>query len=160
MNYVDLDIREWTMFNARILELAENELPAETKKFMRRMGTKAATATRRLAKATFKKKTGHYFNSIRGSKSWRNQKGGYGVYAYATRKDNLGNHAHLLEYGHDQQVGKYVPAIHAKLMVSRVEGKRVFERAAKNFAPVFLDEANKFVDNLLESNFTTGRSGR
>ena len=154
MNVVDLDIREWTEFNARILQIAETELPGETKNFMRRMGKKAATATRRLAKATFKKKTGNYFRSIRGSKSWRNQKGGYGVYAYATRKDNLGNHAHLLEYGHAVYPAGRVPV---NKTISRSRDFRTFEKAAKNFSSVFLDEANKFVDNLLESNFTSGR---
>lgn len=157
MNAVELDVSEWSKFNQDMLELAEETMPTETKKFMRREGGRLATATRKLARATVHKKTGNYFKSIRGSKAWRNQKGGYGVYALASRKDNLGNHAHLLEYGHKQEEGRYVPAIKARLKEPRVKGFRIFEKAQKSFEGKFVSDAAEFVDNLLESNFTSGR---
>lgn len=157
MNAVDLDVSEWTKFNQDMLELAEETMPKETKKFMRREGGRLATATRKLARATVHKKTGNYFKSIRGSKAWRNNRGGYGVYALASRKNNLGNHAHLLEYGHNQEAGKYVPAIKARLKESRVKGFRIFEKARNSFERQFVSDAAEYVDNLLDSNFTSGR---
>lgn len=157
MNAVDLDVSEWNKFNLDMLELAEETMPKETKKFMRREGGRLATTTRKLARATVHKKTGNYFKSIRGSKAWRNQKGGYGVYAFSTRKDNLGNHAHLLEYGHDQEVGKYVPALKAKLQKDRVKGYQIFEKAGKSFENRFASDTAEYIDKLLESNFTSGR---
>lgn len=157
MNEVSLDVSEWDKFNRDMLELAEETMPKETKKFMRREGGRLATATRKIARAEVHKKTGNYFKSIRGSKAWKNNRGGYGVYALASRKNNLGNHAHLLEYGHKQNAGQYVPAIKARLKKSEVEGKRIFEKGRKSFERKFMADAAEYIDNLLESNFTSGR---
>ena len=157
MNEVSLDVSEWDKFNRDMLELAEETMPKETKKFMRREGGRLATVTRKIARATVHKKTGNYFKSIRGSKAWRNNRGGYGVYALASRKNNLGNHAHLIEYGHKQDVGRYVPAIKARLTHSMVEGKRIFEKGQKSFEGKFVADAAEYIDNLLESNFKSGR---
>lgn len=150
MNDISLDVKEWDQFNQNILALAEETMPKETKKFMRREGGRLATVTRKTAKATVQKKSGNYFKSIRSSKAWQNSRGGYGVYALASRKNNLGNHAHLLEYGHRV-------IIRGKELDHKAKDFRIFEKASKNFEGRFLSDAEEYINNLLESNFTSGR---
>lgn len=150
MNTVSLDVKEWDKLNRDILYLAQETMPKETKKFMRREGGRLATATRKLARSTVHKKTGNYFNSIRGSKAWRNSRGGYGVYAYASRKNNLGNHAHLLEYGH-----KIV--VKGTRTGKRTRDFRVFEKAAQSFDNKYYADTEAFIGKVIESGFTKGR---
>lgn len=150
-NSVNLDISEWESFNKRVLELAEETMPRETKKFMRREGGRLATTTRKLARSTVKKKTGNYFKSIKSSKAWRNSQGGYGVYALASHK--TGPHAHLLEYGHRIVIGKRDTG-------KKTRDFRIFEKAAGDFDKKFAGDTEEFIDNLLDSNFTSGKARR
>lgn len=150
MNAVDLDVSEWNKFNQNMLELAQETMPRETKKFMRREGGRLATTTRKIARATVHRKTGNYFKSIRSSKAWENKRGGYGVYAYSTRNNNLGNHAHLLEYGHRVIIRKTNTG-------KRAKDYRIFEKAGKSFEGKFMSDAAEYIDKLLESNFRSGR---
>lgn len=92
---VHVDAHELDQLDRDILKLVDETMPNELKKFMRREGGRAATATRRTARGTVKKKTGNYFRSIKASRAWRNSAGGYGDKVYSTAP-----HAHLLEYGH------------------------------------------------------------
>jgi hypothetical protein len=150
MNNIALDVSEWDRFNQNMLELAQETMPKETKKFMRREGGRLATVTRKLARSTVHKKTGNYFKSIRSSKAWENKRGGYGVYAYSSRKDNRGNHAHLLEYGHRVVIRRTNTG-------KRAKDYRIFEKAGKSFEGKFVNDATEYIDKLLESNFTSGR---
>ena len=61
MSDVELDITEWKKYNKDLLYLIEETLPRECKKFMRREGGRLATASRRKARETVRKKTGNYF---------------------------------------------------------------------------------------------------
>lgn len=148
MNAIVLDTREWERLNRNILELAQETMPKETKKFMRREGGRLATATRKLARATFKKKTGNYFKSIKSSRAWRNSRGGYGVYALASR--NIAPHAHLLEYGH-----KLVAW--GRQTNRRTTNFRTFEKASKSFERTFISDTEVFIEKVVESGFKKGR---
>lgn len=150
MSAVNLDVSEWDKLNRDILNLAEETMPRETKKFMRREGGRLATTTRKLARATVHKKTGNYFKSIKSSKAWKNGSGGYGVYAYATRKGSIGNHAHLLEYGHRVVIRRTYTG-------KRARAFRIFHNAAGDFEGRFYSDAEVFVQNVVESGFTKGR---
>ena len=150
MSTVTLDVSEWDKLNKDILYLAEETMPKETKKFMRREGGRLATATRKLARSTVHKKTGNYFKSIRGSKAWRNSRGGYGVYAYASRKNNLGNHAHLLEYGHDIWIKGHK-------LSKQTRDFRIFEKAAQGFDSKYFSDTEYFINRVIQSGFKRGK---
>lgn len=150
MSNITINTKEWDKLNRDILELAQETMPKETKKYMRREGGRLATATRKLAKSAVNKKTGNYFNSIRGSKAWQNSRGGYGVYAYATRKNNLGNHSHLLEYGHEI-------VVKGTRTGKSTKDFRIFQRAKEAFENRFYKDTEVFIENVVESGFTKGR---
>ena len=98
MSDVYCDIHEWTKFDLDVLDFVENQMPKETKKFMRREGGRARTFTKKTGRSLIHKKTGNYFKGIKSSKAWRNSKGDYGVKVYANNA--VAPHTHLIEYGH------------------------------------------------------------
>ena len=142
MSDISVDVSEWKKLDRDILFLAEETMPRECKKFMRREGGRAATTTRKLAKATFKKKTGNYFRSIRGSRAWKSSYGSYGVKVYAKRPE--GSHAHLLEYGHKVLIrGKYP-------ISRRADDFHTIQKGTESFENRFASDCQAFVDELVE----------
>lgn len=146
MSDVSVDISEWTKFDQDILTLAEETMPRETKKFMRREGGRAATHTRQKARAAVNKKTGNYFKSLKGTKAWKNYRGDYGVKVHA--KSPIGRHAGFLEYGHKILIrGKYRPK-HRDIMTRDFH---IIEKGVKSFDGRFFTDCQTFVDQLVEN---------
>jgi hypothetical protein len=122
-----------------LLELAEEALPRESKKFLKKNAGQLARATKNKAKDLgIMDETGNYYSSFKSGK----------VYKYngnmACRAINSSPHAHLLEYGHLQvdkegkSVGKgFVPGFH------------VFEKTQKEFQSKYYDNCEEFVEEMI-----------
>ncbi len=146
MSDIAVDISEWDELDADILYLAMEALPRECKKFMGKEGRKLKATTKKLGRKTIHKKTGNYFKSIKGTKGWKNSRGGYGVRVQSTRPPAY--HGHLLEYGHDIKIrGKYEPKNGKK----RTEAFNIMHDANKMFANQYYGDCQGFVDELVEN---------
>lgn len=145
------DTRELSKFQNDLLNLATKQMPRESEKFMSDEGFKLKKETKKVAKEKVKKITGNYLKSIKKGKTYKYSGTlAIRVYSYAP-------HAHLIEHGHRQVLnppkkeGKGVIRGKGKgKQISFVEGKRVFETAKEAFENDFYEDAQKFVDNMLE----------
>lgn len=138
MSDVELDITEWKKYNKDLLYLIEETLPRECKKFMRREGGRLATASRRKARETVRKKTGNYFKSIKSSRAWKNSRGGYGVKAYSSAP-----HAHLLESGHEIYIRGYPTGRKSRAF-------NIMKQANEGFQNKFWKDCEDFVAKVME----------
>ncbi|AZV59067.1 HK97 gp10 family phage protein [Clostridium sp. AWRP] len=123
------------------LSLAQEELPKESKKFIKKNANQLKTATKNKSKELgILEETGNYYKSFKSGK----------VYKYdgslACRAMNNSPHAHLLENGHMQTdkagntVGKgFVPGFHA------------FEKEYSEFLNKYYDNCEQFIDDMLKN---------
>lgn len=132
------DITELTDFEKRLVKLANDRMPKESKKFLRDEGTKLRKKTFAKAKQKVKKDTGNYFKSIKRGKVYIYK----GNDALSIRVYSGAPHAHLIEKGH-RQVTKDGKEI------GFVPGKRVFEESQIQFASEYYSDAQKFIDDVL-----------
>ncbi|MED1953794.1 HK97 gp10 family phage protein [Brevibacillus centrosporus] len=138
MSNDDFDIGELDEFVVELLELAEEKMPNETKKFLQREGNKLRKYTLKKAKSLVKKDTGNYFKGIKRGKIY--------VYNYdqmSVRVYGSSPHSHLIEYGHRQvsQDGKEN---------GFVKGFRVFDKTSHEFEQEFIRDTEDFIDELLD----------
>lgn len=84
-----------TEFQKDLLIVAEASLPRESKKVMRKIGSKARTQVARKARREVKKKTGMYHKKWKRGKVFKGHGGDLVV-----RVINSSPHAHLIEDGH------------------------------------------------------------
>lgn len=133
------DFSELTRYQRKMLRLAEEKMPKESKKFLRKEGTKLRKKTLSTAKSKVKKKTGNYFKGIKRGKVYKYGANG----ALSIRVYGASPHAHLIEYGHKQvtEDGKEV---------GFVEGQHVFRDAQNEFQNEFFNDARKFIDELID----------
>lgn len=122
-----------------LLELAEQTLPKESKKFLKKNAGQLAKATKNKAKELgILEETGNYYSSFKSGK----------VYKYnenmACRAINSSPHAHLLEYGH-LQVGKDGKSVGKGF----VPGFHPFEKAQKSFQGKYYGNCEEFVDQMI-----------
>lgn len=131
------DLRELDNFTKKMLELAEEKMPKETKKFLQTEGNKLKKAKTKKAKSLVKKDTGNYLKGIKRGKVYKYEGDQLSIRVYGS------NHAHLIEYGHRQVTknGKEV---------GFVKGKRVFEQAANEFNNEFVSDCEQFVNEMLD----------
>ena len=141
MSDVICDISEWEDYNKDLLFLIEETMPRECKKFMRREGGRLRTVSKQTARSTVNKKTGNYLASIKASKSWRNSRGGYGVYVFTSRPP--GFHAHLLEYGH-RVYRRGVPT------AKRARAFHIMENANRVFESRFWKDCDTFIGQMVD----------
>lgn len=134
MEFVGLD-----EFQKDLLSLAQDKLPRETYKHMRKVGSKNAVQIRKVARAKVDKKTGMYHKRFKRGKVFRDDDG-----TYVVRVFNSSPHAHLIEYGHrlvrgGQEVG-FVP------------GKNVISEGSKNFddSQQFEKMTAEWLDKMLD----------
>lgn len=120
-----------------LLDLAQDTLPKESKKFLKKNAGQLSRATKNKAKELgILEETGNYYSSFKSGK----------VYKYdgkfACRAINSSSHAHLLENGHIQKTpsGKEVGFI---------PGFRPFEKALKDFQNRYYDNCEEFVDQMI-----------
>lgn len=120
-----------------MLDLAENTLPKEAKKFLKKNAGQLARTTKNKAKELgIMEDTGSYYSSFKSGKVYKyNGK-------FACRAINSSPHAHLLENGHMQvtkegkEVG-FVPGFHP------------FEKAEKEYESPYYENCEKFIDQLI-----------
>jgi hypothetical protein len=122
-----------------MLDLAQETLPKESKKFLKKNANQLKTATKNKAKELgILEETGNYYSGFKSGK----------VYKYngsmACRAINSSPHAHLLEYGHLQidkngnEVGKgFVPGFHP------------FGKAQEGFKSKYYDNCETFIDEMI-----------
>lgn len=135
------DFKELTSFEKNLVKLATEKMPRESKKFLRKEGTKLRKLTLSKAKMKLKKKTGNLFKGIKAGKVYTFKgNGGLSVRVYG---GSPAYHIHLLEYGHRQVTkdGKEV---------GFVQGKHFFEDAAKEFPNTYYNDLQKFLDETLD----------
>lgn len=135
------DFSELDRYSEAILRIAEEEMPRETKKFIRTEGRKLKTATKKKARKKVKKKTGNYLKGIKNGKVYTYRgNGGTSIRVYGGKP---AHHAHLIEYGHiiknkaGEEVG-FAPGYH------------VFQEAADEFQPEFYSDTQKFIDEMAD----------
>lgn len=131
------DIKELSAFEKKLIALANDKMPKESKKFMKDEGTKLKKATLAKAKQKVKKDTGNYFKSIKRGKVYKYNG------SWAIRDYSGSPHAHLIENGHRQVTkdGKET---------GFVPGKHVFEEAGKEFQAQYFNDTQNFIDNVLD----------
>ena len=135
----NIDTSQLDGFARELLNMANDKLPKESKKFLRKEGTKLKKKTWSKAKALTNKKTGNYYKGIKRGK----------VYHYRDKKNNSirvyggSPHAHLIEYGH-RQVSKN------GVETGFVEGKHVFEKAKNEFEPEYNKDCEQFLNEVVE----------
>lgn len=131
------DIKEFTQFEKKLIDLATTKMPKESKKFMRDEGTKLKKKTLAKAKQKVDKDSGNYHKSIKRGKVYK-YKGDLSVRAYS------GNPvAHLIENGH-RIVDKNGVEHGFK------EGEHIFSDAEKEFENQYYADVQKFIDYMLD----------
>lgn len=132
------DFKELDSFQKQMLEVANDTMPKESKKFIRKEGTKLRKNTAKKARQKVKKKTGKYFKSIKRGKAYY-YNSNLSIRAYSTAP-----HAHLIEKGHRQVTkdGKEV---------GWVDGQHIFEDSQKEFENEYFEDNEKFVEELVKT---------
>lgn len=138
------DAHELDEFNQKMVKFYSREFPKETKKFMNQEGNEGRRILRRYTKATTKKKTGNLMKGI--DKGPAHKRGN----DWQVRVRNKAPHAHLIEHGHGQHPGQYVPAIGKRLTADEVQGKHPAGRAQRAIAKWFTRDVEKWVDEMLK----------
>lgn len=133
----DFDISQLTDFEQELINLANDTMPKESKKFLRNEGTKLRKGTLAKAKGKVKKVTGAYFKSIKRGKVY-DYDGSLSIRCYSSAP-----HGHLIEYGH-RIVNKDGEEVAWK------DGYYVFEEAEEEFQPTYFSDCETFIDDVLE----------
>jgi hypothetical protein len=138
MSIDGFNMSELEDFASDLIGLAQEKVPKEVNKFMRKEGTKLRKLTLKKAKSAVKKDTGNYFKGIKRGR----------VYLYegdqkSIRVYGASPHSHLIEYGH-RQITK------SGQETGFVKGHRVFEKSAKEFEDEYFDDVEDFIDDLLD----------
>lgn len=133
------DFGELDKFREKIIKVAQDDFPKETKKFMRKEGTSLRKLTLKKAKKKFKKKTGNLFKAIKRGKVYIYKgNGGTAVRVYSGAR-----HTHLLEYGHRK-------VSHDGKELGFVEGGHFFEEAYKEYEDTFAGNTESFIDEVVD----------
>lgn len=155
------DIKELTQFEKNLINIAQKQMPKESKQFLRKEGTKLKKKTLSKARAKVNKGDGGYLKSIKRGKTYKyRENGGLAVRVYSSAP-----HAHLIEYGHRQVLNPFEDGKVANLgeryskgvkegkgigtEIGFVPGRRVFEESAKQFESEYYDDAQKFIESVL-----------
>lgn len=118
---MSLEFNGLTDLQRDLLNIAQKKLPKETKKVMRKAGSKARTYVARKARSKVKKKTGNYHKKWKRGKAFENDKG-----ETVVRVLNSSPHAHLIEDGHIL-IGKTGEE------VGFIRGRKVLDQGMQDF---------------------------
>lgn len=132
------DVSQLTDFGQQILEVATQDMPKVTEKFMRSEANKLKNKAKRDAKKVLKshkaeKGKGYLERMKAGKKVYDSGDAKYNILVY-----NSAPHAHLIEEGHNM-------VTHDGKKVGFVPGKHILENAAIGFEKQFL----KHIENNL-----------
>jgi len=135
-----IDFEGLTEFQQDLLEVAQQKLPRQTAKIMRKTGSRAAVHVRRVARTKVDKKTGTYHKRFKRGKVFKDADG-----QWVTRVYNSSPHAHLIEYGHRQvtkdgrEIG-FTPGKHVmKEGADKFDDSREFEKMISDWLDDMLD---------------------
>jgi hypothetical protein len=134
------DLKELTNFEKNLMKLANDTMPKESKKFLKKEGKSLLQETQ--SEAIFsgiKHKTHNYYDSIKQGKVYKYSGNG----AWANRVYATAPHAHLLEEGHRM-------VTHDGKEVGFIKGYDVFGSAEKKFREVYFSDVQDFLDNILD----------
>lgn len=138
----DIDMSGMDLFRENLVKL-ERDFPKDAQKMLRKVGTKAATITKKKARQLVKKNSGNYQRSIKHGKVWKGADGQFVIRVYASSK--IAPHAHLIENGH-RIVGKDGKEHGFQ------HGYKVFEKAVKEmdsqFESILVREFEKIMAKL------------
>lgn len=135
------DFKELEQYEKQLLDLANEKMPRESRKFVNGEGTKLKRITVQNAKNKVKKVTGKYHKSIKKGKAYIYKgNGGFSIRVYASSK--IAPHAHLVEDGHrvldkDGNEKKYI------------QGAKVFDNSRKEFESQFYNDIENFIDDVI-----------
>lgn len=140
---IDLNIAQLSEYKQKMLALAQEQLPRQSKAFLRQQVKKLLPTTQREAIFSgIKHRTYGYYDAIKAGKPFVSSKDKSvraRVYSYAP-------HSALLEHGHTVYGrGKK----HSK-GIKRTKAFKVFEGARESYEPNFIKDAKTFVDRMLE----------
>lgn len=142
---VELDVTELDDFTKDLLSLARQKMPQEALKFMRTEQGKLRTRTRQKARSKVHKKTGNLFKNIDRSKAYNNDGETLGK-VYIRGGKGGAPHAHLIEDGH--RIVGHAPE--KKDNGKKSKEFKIMEEASNEFAPVFTQDCEEFVDRMLK----------
>ena len=131
----DQAFQDWSK---ELLKIANNISDEKNSKiFLRKEGTKLKNKTIEKARSSVKKYTGKYIKSIKKGKAYKFD-GNLSLRVFSSAP-----HAHLIESGHRivTRSGKEK---------GFKEGYHVFENAAKEFENEFVEDTEKFVDDIFK----------
>jgi len=134
-----IDFSQLDGFSKRLMALAEREMPQETNKFMRQEGNKLRRITSKVAKQKVKSRTKNYIKGIKRGKVYKFKGDETSIRVY-----NGAPHAHLIEHGH-RIVGR------DGTEHGFAKGQRVYEEAGRQFEKEFIEDCERFIDDLLEN---------
>lgn len=128
------DYTELDELNRDILKLANETMPKESKKFLRKEGTKMTRTMKRKLKTGYKKKTGNLVKMVRKGKAHYSPANG----AYRI-EIKFAPHMNVVDYGHrNWKNGKMV------------RGKEIKDREEEKFSEEFEEDVLDFIDDLLD----------
>lgn len=133
------DVSEFDKFTKDMIDMAQKKMPKKLSKFMNTESRKLTSATKKESKAAVEKRTGSYHSSIKKRRTYNKN----GIYSGGTVSAD--RKAHLLEYGHNQVIGRG-PRKGTKVGV--VAGRNVFKAAADSFEDEFNYDLSEFVDDV------------
>ena len=137
---VGFDVTEFDKFTKQLIAMAEKDMPKKLNSFINKESGKLTTRTKKEVKAAVDIKTGNYQKSVEKIKRAKKAKKYYtGGTVSAAR------HAHLIEHGHNQVIGRG-PRKGEKVGV--VAGRNVFKAAADDFQSVFNRDLEKLTDEI------------
>jgi len=132
------DYHELTDLKKELIQLAKDDFPRETKKFIKKEAGKLTTIAKNTAKKECLNKTGNYLKGFKAGK----------VYNFAgdicCRAFNSSSHAHLVEYGHNMVTSR------AKRNVGFVPGKYILTKSSTKFENKFEEDIEQFLENVLD----------
>jgi hypothetical protein len=142
MDYFSVDWTGLEEFREN-LDILERDFPKQAKSLLLKIGSKAGTITKRIARKLVNEKSGKFYKSIKRGKVWKGHDGQFYVRVYTSSK--IAPHAFLIENGH-RIVDKKGKEHGFK------EGVHVFDKATKEmdsqFESILVSEFNKIMDKL------------
>ena len=127
------DFSELEELEEDLLRVANETMPKESKKFLRKEALKVRKQARGGLRTAYKKKTGNLVKMVKPGRSY--------LYtperAYQIRV-HMAYHENVVDYGHTATNGR------------EVRGKRVKDRVEAFFSDEFTEDVEKFIDEMLE----------
>ena len=141
---VEFEYKEFNEFQEKLLKIAKEKFPRESKNFMGRAGNKLRSNVKKAYITRVRKKTGNLLKGISRGRPYLYQKDQFQV-----RVKNKAPHAHLIEHGHVMKDKDGTP-IKRNGKEIFVEGKHIVGEVYRNFEPQFAEMTDEFVDDLLK----------